>query len=139
MFHAAGFNFTPSHVAPMQITELNHIALFVGSVDASARFYGETIGLPSIPRPAFSFPGAWFRIGAQQELHLIGGRLSAPVDENSRGGHFAMHVKDIEAAAKHLLEKGVAFRGPMLRPDGARQIFFEDPDGHLVEFCADPL
>jgi catechol 2,3-dioxygenase-like lactoylglutathione lyase family enzyme len=122
----------------MQITELNHVALFVGSVEESARFYRESLGLPAIPRPAFSFPGAWFRIGTQQELHLIGGRLNAPVSDASRAGHFAMQVRDIEATAKHLREKGVAFRGPVPRPDGARQIFLEDPDGHLVEFCCEP-
>ena len=120
----------------MQITELNHVALFVSSIEASTRFYRETLGLPVIPRPDFSFPGAWFRIGSRQELHLIGGRLHAPVNENSRAGHFAMQVPEIEAAAKYLREKGVEFRGPSLRPDGARQIFLEDPDGHLVEFCS---
>jgi catechol 2,3-dioxygenase-like lactoylglutathione lyase family enzyme len=120
----------------MQITELNHVALFVSSVEASARFYGESLGLPVIPRPAFSFPGAWFRLGAQQELHLIGGRLNAPVNEGSRAGHFAMQVRDIEATAKYLRGKGVGFRGPAPRPDGALQIFLEDPDGHLVEFCS---
>jgi catechol 2,3-dioxygenase-like lactoylglutathione lyase family enzyme len=120
----------------MQITELNHVALFVGSVEASARFYRESLGLPVLPRPDFDFPGAWFRIGSQQELHLIGGRLNAPVDQGTRSGHFAMQVKDIEATAKLLRERGVAFRGPSPRPDGARQIFLEDPDGHLVEFCS---
>jgi lactoylglutathione lyase len=122
----------------MQITELNHIALFVSSVDVSARFYREALGLPVIPRPDFSFPGAWFRIGARQELHLIGDRLHAPVTEVSRSGHFAMQVKDIAAAAAHLRERGVVFRGPAPRPDGALQIFLEDPDGHLVEFCTAP-
>jgi catechol 2,3-dioxygenase-like lactoylglutathione lyase family enzyme len=122
----------------MQITELNHVAIFVSSVDASVRFYRDAIGLPVIPRPDFSFPGAWFRLGERQELHLIGGRLHAPVDEGTRSGHFAMQVKDIAAAAAYLRGKGVAFRGPAPRPDGAQQIFLEDPDGHLVEFCSAP-
>src|ERR1017187_5549615 len=119
----------------MKVTELNHVALFVGSLDASMRFYGDILGLSSIPRPAFGFPGAWFRIGAQQELHLIGGRLATPVDEGSRAGHFAMCVDDIDAAARQLQGKGVKFRGPAPRPDGARQIFIEDTDGHMVELC----
>jgi lactoylglutathione lyase len=121
----------------MQITELNHVALFVTSVEVSARFYAETIGLPVLHRPAFDFPGAWFRIGSNQELHLIGGRLAAPINEGSRAGHFAMRVDDIGEAAKLLKGKGVKFRSAR-RPDGAQQIFFEDPDGHQLEFFVGP-
>ena len=119
----------------MKITELNHVALFVADVEASASFYRDTLGLAPMPRPAFSFPGAWFRIGAGQELHLIGGRPPGPVGDRSRGDHFAMQVADVDAAARHLAAKGAAFRGPGPRPDGARQIFLQDPDGHVVELC----
>jgi catechol 2,3-dioxygenase-like lactoylglutathione lyase family enzyme len=119
----------------MKIDELNHVALHVSDVDRSAHFYGRALGLPVLPRPAFDFPGAWFRIGAGQELHLIGERLSGPVDDDSRGGHFAMKVPDIDAAAAHLRAQALAFRGPLRRPDGAKQIFLEDPDGHVVELC----
>ena len=122
-------------VPPMKITELNHVALLVADVEASARFYRDTLGLAPIPRPAFSFPGAWFRIGAAQELHLIGGRPPGPAGDRSRGDHFAMQVADVDAATRHLTAKGAAFRGPGPRPDGARQIFLQDPDGHVVELC----
>jgi len=121
----------------VRVTELNHVALFVTSVEASSRFYGEVLGFPPLPRPAFSFPGAWFQLGANQELHLIGGRLSAPLDEGSRAGHFAMRVDDLGEAAKLLKSKGVKFRSSR-RPDGAQQIFFEDPDGHQLEFFVGP-
>ena len=122
----------------MKIDELNHVALHVSDVPLSSRFYGDALGLPPLPRPDFDFPGAWVRIGAVQELHLIGERLNGPVDDSSRGGHFAMRVPDIQAAASHLKAKGLKFRGPGLRPDGAYQIFLEDPDGHVVELCQAP-
>ena len=121
----------------MQIIELNHVAIHVRSVEASSRFYGETLGFPTLPRPAFSFPGAWFRIGPNQELHLIGDRMVAPFTEETRGDHFAMRVDDIGGAAGLLKKKGVKFRSTR-RPDGARQIFLEDPDGHRLEFFAGP-
>lgn len=114
------------------IIELNHVALNVEDVAACERFYAEVLGLSSLPRPAFSFPGAWFQIGAQQELHLIGGRTEE--DSISRG-HFAMLVSDLDAVANRLQAAGVEFRGPKARPDGARQIFTADPDGHVVELC----
>ncbi len=121
----------------MQVTELNHTAIYVSDVEASVRFYGETLGFPALQRPAFSFPGAWFRLGANQELHLIGERLARPFTEETRGGHFAMRVDDIGEAAKLLKTKGVKFRSAR-RPDGAQQIFFEDPDGHQLEFFVGP-
>jgi catechol 2,3-dioxygenase-like lactoylglutathione lyase family enzyme len=122
----------------MQVLELNHVALFVAEVERSTRFYRDRLGFAQIPRPAFDFPGAWLRLGTRQELHLIGGRLKGPVDDSSRGGHLALQVPDIRAAAAELRAQGLGFRGPGPRPDGAMQIFLEDPDGHLVEFCQLP-
>ena len=119
----------------MTIIELNHVALFVADVERSARFYRDGLGLALLPRPDFDFPGAWFRLGAQQELHLIGGRLKGPADDSSRGGHFALQVADVPGVAAELKAKGIGFRGPGRRPDGALQIFLEDPDGHVVELC----
>ena len=58
----------------MKILELNHIALHVADLERSVAFYREVLRLVPIPRPAFDFPGAWFQLGAVQELHLIGGR-----------------------------------------------------------------
>lgn len=115
------------------IAELNHVALDVSDVAASVRFYRDILGLSELPRPAFSFPGAWFRIGTQQELHLIGDRARTT---GERSGHFAMLVSDIDAAAAQLRTAGVSFRGPKPRPDGAFQIFTADPDGNVIELCA---
>jgi len=118
---------------PYAIVELNHVALDVSDVAASGRFYRDGLGLPELPRPDFGFPGAWFRIGTRQELHLIGDR-ARPIGE--RAGHFAMQVSDIEAAAARLRAAGITFRGPKPRPDGAFQIFTADPDGNVIELCA---
>jgi catechol 2,3-dioxygenase-like lactoylglutathione lyase family enzyme len=63
---------------------------------------------------------------------LIEEGLEEPASER---GHFALRVADIEEAARHLQAKKVAFNGPFRRPDGALQIFTEDPDGHTVELC----
>ena len=54
----------------LNIRELNHIALYVRDVDASAHFYGDVLALPRLRRPDFPFAGAWFALGSQ-ELHLI--------------------------------------------------------------------
>src|SRR6478736_9523049 len=119
----------------MQILELNHVALLVADLDRSCEFYLRVLKLQPIPRPAFDFPGAWFRLGTQQELHLIGERAE-PVISGSRSNHFALQVSEIEAWEKHLVSVSADFRPKKLRPDGAEQIFVRDPDGHVIELCS---
>ena len=122
----------------MKILELNHVAVHVSDVARSCDFYSRVLRLEAMPRPAFDFPGAWFRLGTQQELHLIG-RTNEPVEPRSRNNHFALMVDDIKAWEEHLKNFGMSFRGPKPRPDGAMQIFVADPDGHYIELFTPPV
>ena len=116
----------------MKIHELNHVAIHVADVARSCAFYRDVLRLESLPRPAFDFPGAWFRLGTVQELHLIGRVITTgpPVNTND---HFALRVEDILAWERHLRDVGAEFRPKKQRPDGAWQIFLRDPDGHIIE------
>ena len=115
----------------MKIEELNHVAIYVKDVEASAHFYQNILELESIPRPAFNFPGAWFRLGKKQELHLIGNRQEE-INLHKRH-HFALKVGSAKDAEAFLKKKKVSYTGPKARPDGAIQIFFQDPDGYFIE------
>jgi catechol 2,3-dioxygenase-like lactoylglutathione lyase family enzyme len=118
----------------MTIREINHIALHVADVEKSVAFFGEVLGLKRIARPQMNVPGAWFRIGNTQQLHLIGGRVQ-PVHSAIRGDHFTMEVDDIAAWEVQLRGFGVeCVVWP--RPDDATSIFLKDPDGHVVELLA---
>ena len=119
----------------MKIFALDHVAIHVKDVDASCRFYREVLRAEQLPRPAFDFPGAWFRLGARQELHLIGDRMQAVYSSN-RGNHFALETDDLDAWEKHFKAIGFQHRPRKRRPDGAGQIFLEDPDGHVIELCS---
>ncbi len=121
----------------MKIVQLNHVALHVADVPRSVSFYRDVLQLESLPRPAFSFPGAWFRLGEDQELHLIGER-TAEVVSHHRGNHFALMVDDIDAWEKHLGQQQAEHLPRKIRPDGAYQIFLKDPDGHYIELCTPP-
>ena len=121
----------------MKILELNHVAITVADVGHSCDFYQRVLRLTSLPRPAFDCPGAWFRLGTNQELHLIGER-GEPVFSGSRGNHFALQVDDLAAWQKHLQQVGADFQPMKQRPDGAWQIFLRDPDGHYVELFTPP-
>jgi catechol 2,3-dioxygenase-like lactoylglutathione lyase family enzyme len=121
----------------MIIKELNHIALHTADLAASCRFYADILCLKTIPRPAFDFAGEWFRLG-KQELHLIAGRTDKETIPNHRRRHFALQVESAEATIAYLEAKKVPFEPPKLRPDGAIQIFLQDPDGHWIELCQLP-
>jgi len=115
----------------MEITELNHIAIYVRDVEKSCDFYQNKLELQALPRPAFNFPGAWFRLGKNQELHLIGNSREELIQH--KNNHFALRVRSIKNVEELLRQKDVSFLGPKPRPDGAIQIFLQDPDGYHIE------
>jgi lactoylglutathione lyase len=121
----------------VKILELNHVAILVRDVEKSCNFYSTVLKLDPMPRPAFDFPGAWFRLGTAQELHIIGGRTE-PVTLLDRANHFALRTEDLAPWQEHFKRLGVEFRGPKPRPDGAIQIFIRDVDGHLIELFTPP-
>lgn len=116
----------------MTILELNHVAIYVSDVEQSSDFYHRVLRLQPLPRPAFNFPGAWFRLGATQELHLIAGRDESFFRSNANN-HFALRVDDLEDWESHLENIGAQFDPRKQRPDGAWQVFLRDPDGHVIE------
>jgi lactoylglutathione lyase len=121
----------------MNVLELNHVAIHITDVARSADFYRRVLRLQPIPRPAFNFPGAWFRLGANQELHLIANH-GPPFSANHRNNHFALRVDDLDEWERHLKEVGADFAPRKQRPDGAWQVFLQDPDGQTVELFTPP-
>lgn len=116
----------------LSIIGINHVALYVADVERSVEFYGNIVGLTPLARPAFDFPGAWFQIGTEQELHLIGIRTENVVS-GSRSNHFALEVVDLNAWEAHFKATNTTHRPIKFRPDGIRQLFLQDPDGYWIE------
>ena len=130
----------------IRVRHIDHVTLIVRDVNASRRFYVGLLGMTEVPRPAFSFDGAWFQAGATL-IHLIAehdrsGPAGYPVEvlvKSSRNHHFAFEVEDAYAAAAALKAKGISLiDDARLRPDGAVQVFLADPDNHVVELCTSP-
>ena len=121
----------------MTIHELNHVAVYVTDVPRSIQFYRDVLQLEPIPRPAFSFPGAWFRLGTHQELHLIADHGETFLRSN-KNNHFALRVDDIDQWQLHLRHVAAKFAPKKQRPDGAWQVFLRDPDEHVIELFTPP-
>jgi lactoylglutathione lyase len=120
----------------MSIRALNHVGLHVVDVERARIFYRDVLELDELPRPAFDFPGAWFALGALQELHIIGKQASG--DGRFKECHYSLDVENLDGLAARLTELEIEYRGPKPRPDGARQIFVRDPDGHEIELLEFP-
>ena len=102
----------------------------VGRLEETQRFYGEVLGLTTIPRPEIpGVGGQWFGVG-DVEVHLVdapaGDAGIRPADH-----HLCFAIDDLDAAIAELEEAGT----PYLRSAQGEvvQIFITDPAGNVVE------
>ena len=132
--------------APIQVKTINHVTLVVQDLEASREFYCDLLGMDEVDRPGFSFGGKWFQAGDTQIHLILEHDESGPAGENtsiqqksSRNHHFAFEIEDGRAAVKVFEDAGIPLMaGPQERPDGAFQVFVNDPDGYVVELCSPP-
>lgn len=131
---------------PVVVKTIDHVTIVVSNLERSREFYVDKLGMQEVERPSFGFPGLWFQAGSTQ-IHLIledeksgpAGFVSPKNSLTTRNHHFAFEVDDCQAATEALKQVGLtAAAGPKLRPDGPTQVYFFDPDGHVVELFSHP-
>jgi catechol 2,3-dioxygenase-like lactoylglutathione lyase family enzyme len=125
------------------IRQIAEVAIVVGDLDRSVRFYHEVLGLPvwehgernATVRLANGFlglwlPGAWALPPSPnaEPIRLEGGARQHIV--------FYIDLKDADAALANLQRHGVRYFGPRVKEGGEVHIDFEDPDGHMLEYWA---
>ena len=124
----------------LDIATIHHVSINVTDLERARRFYAGVLGLEETPRPAFDFPGAWYRLGDRQ-LHLLvhppTRTLRGTAEISSREGHFAVAVRDFDEARAHLERAGVPFDARARGQTPWSQIFLSDPDGNLIELSAE--
>jgi catechol 2,3-dioxygenase-like lactoylglutathione lyase family enzyme len=123
----------------LPIRGINHIARATHRPDESIAFYRDLLGFREIQRPPFNFRGAWlYNYGVQ--IHIIenpGAALDPQRTIDGRDNHLALHVDDVELAKQRLREQGIEYF-EQVNAGGVHQVFFRDPDGHLVEVATYP-
>lgn len=119
----------------IELIRLHHVSFAVADLAASKKFFGETLGLPEIERPAFGFPGAWYALGDRQ-MHLIeqAGAGHEAKGRISRADHAALEVKDLAPVRQTLDAAGIPYQTGENDDLGFSQVFCSDPDGHTIEF-----
>ena len=121
-----------------QKAALDHVALHVTDFQRSATFYKDVILLDTIQEPFHDGNHAWFSIGGNMQLHLIGRAEQKP--HLSKRVHLCFTYASLDGIIDRLARAGFFFEdlqgkkgGLTTRPDGVHQIYFQDPDGYWIE------
>lgn len=126
----------PGHI----VQTLHHVAVCVTDLARAKYFYGEILGLPEVPRPAFDFGGAWYECGGRQ-LHLIvhppTRTLRGTTEIDPRDGHLALRVASYARTLEHLRYHQVACVEVPRNLTPWAQIYVVDPDGNVIELNAE--
>jgi lactoylglutathione lyase len=138
MIAAAATSASHAQIAGNGPAVFNHQALYVRDLPESTAFYETVVGLKRIPDPFNDNVHVWLDIGHGVQLHLIGGATA--VAQHHIDVHMAFAVPSVDAFVKHLDSLKIRYvnsrsvEGQVTtRPDGIRQVYFQDPDGYWIE------
>jgi catechol 2,3-dioxygenase-like lactoylglutathione lyase family enzyme len=119
--------------------QLNHTIVSCRDQQRSAVFLSGILGLP----PATRF-GRFLVVEADNGVSLDFAETSGPITAQ----HYAFLVgeKEFDAAFDRIREQDLPYwadpgqtqRGTLNHRDGGRGLYFEDPDGHLLEIITRP-
>lgn len=124
----------------MKLTALLHCSFLTANLGRSSQFYESVLGLiPNPNRPDLGYPGIWYDVGANQQIHLL--QLPNPEQglqrplHGGRDRHVALGVNDLQALLARLDQVGIPYS---LSKSGRSALFCRDPDGNALEFIEAP-
>jgi predicted enzyme related to lactoylglutathione lyase len=111
------------------VTGVDFVTIPATDIDASASFYGETLGLPFVKQ--------WGSMPAKE--YQAGNLTLAVMDPTAFGQEFhahkvpvALQVEDVAAARESLESQGVKFVSDMIDSGVCHQAIFLDPAGNSL-------
>ena len=119
--------------------QLNHTIVWCRDKQRSATFLADTLGLPA-PTRFGPFLVVEAANGVSLDYHDTDGEIAPQ--------HYAFLIgeDDFDEIFGRIRERGLEYwadpgqsqRGRINRNDGGRGVYFEDPDGHLLEIITRP-
>ncbi|HLG72695.1 MAG TPA: VOC family protein [Chloroflexota bacterium] len=119
----------------IEVVGIQHCNVRLETREQAEDFYGRVLGLQRDPSMPWSDERKliWWNLGQNGQLHTpIGERVNTTPSGRPIGPHFALAVKDIEAAKQTLEAEGIPYDEQVL-PGRSLQLFVNDPAGNLVE------
>jgi catechol 2,3-dioxygenase-like lactoylglutathione lyase family enzyme len=119
---------------------IHHVSVLVTNLKEALYFYEGILGFKqNKKRPQFDFPGVWYDIGNTQ-VHLIqyreGKAKRNTTEIDSRDGHFAVRVTDMDKLLKILDHHNIPYLNKEKNKTDWHQVYVSDPDGNIIEFNA---
>jgi catechol 2,3-dioxygenase-like lactoylglutathione lyase family enzyme len=111
------------------VERTDFISVPVTDVERSAKFYGDTLGLPRV-----GADGGWpeFQLGDNVSLYLIDPTNIGSSFQGPHTAHIALRVPDVAETRTELEQRGVEFAGDILDTGVCHMAFFTDPDGNQL-------
>lgn len=119
--------------------QLNHTIVWSRDKQKSAKFLADLLGLPA-PAPFGPFLVVTLENGASLDFHDTDGEIASQ--------HYAFLVgeNEFDQIFGRIKAQGLGYwadpaqtrAGRINRNDGGRGVYFEDPDGHLLEIITRP-
>ena len=115
----------------IRLRRVNHLTYCVKDKERATRFWEDVLGVKKIPSMVDSDHIVWLQLPSGTMVHLIE-HEGAPSEPSHHG---AFEVEDIDAAQKHMAERGVETTDITQRRDGQRVFFINDTEGNRIEIC----
>jgi catechol-2,3-dioxygenase len=111
---------------------LCELTLESGDHHALARFYRDVVGLRVLTEEP---DRVWLACGARSRLGVWSVGEKEFGDRGGRHVHFAFSVDGdrLVELARRLAASGIQCRGPVEHEGGDRSLYFQDPEGNVVE------
>ncbi|XP_042056973.1 metallothiol transferase FosB-like [Salvia splendens] len=123
----------------LPLLSLNHVSYVCKSVQKSVEFYVKVLGFVLIQRPSsFKFEGAWlFNHGIGIHLLKSDNVKNNKEKINPKDNHISFQCTDMNIIIERLEGMKIEYVKAVVREGGiiVDQIFFHDPDGHMIEIC----
>lgn len=126
----------------MAITCLNHINIRTDKMEETKDFYVDVVGLKVGYRPPFDNHGYWLYCGDTAIVHLSPSEPGGDPRTNPMGmgdglDHVGLSAKGLDETLAVLDKHGVSYDKCLAAGGKLVQVFYEDPNGVLVEVAFD--